>query len=175
MSNGLSWPQKKNMSCPSVLIQFKFLYAAVEQRVRGSRGRVVGVLRAVIFTRTRVIAELTHTPLLFTSVSRLVHIYSVSCLQRPSVGNWTVLIILDDLCTYIMKLLTFFKYSTRKLLTYFFLLWLTYFFWLLYFQSLVIYVLPSTGRAGFDPQQGQSIFPLASVSRPVLMLTQPPI
>jgi hypothetical protein len=146
MSNGLSWPQKnkQNMSYPSVLIQFKFLYTAVEQRVRGSRGRVVGVLRAVIFTRSQVIAELTHTPLLFTSVSRLVHIYSISCLQRPNVGNWTVLIILDDLCTYIMKLLTFFKYSTRKLLTYFFLLWLTRFFWSLYFQSLVIYVLPST-------------------------------
>jgi hypothetical protein len=31
------------------------------------------------------------------------------------------------------------------------------------------------GRSGFDPRQGQKIFPLASVSRPALGLTQPPV
>jgi hypothetical protein len=32
-----------------------------------------------------------------------------------------------------------------------------------------------TGRSGFDPRQGQRIFPLASVSRPALGPTQPPV
>jgi hypothetical protein len=32
-----------------------------------------------------------------------------------------------------------------------------------------------TGRSGFDPRQGQRIFPLASVSRPALRPTQPPV
>jgi hypothetical protein len=32
-----------------------------------------------------------------------------------------------------------------------------------------------TGRPGFDPRQSQIIFPLASVSRPALRTTQPPI
>jgi hypothetical protein len=31
------------------------------------------------------------------------------------------------------------------------------------------------GRSGFDPRQGQRIFPLASVSRPALGPTQPPV
>jgi hypothetical protein len=31
------------------------------------------------------------------------------------------------------------------------------------------------GRSGFDPQQGQRIFPLSSASRPVLGPTQPPV
>jgi hypothetical protein len=33
----------------------------------------------------------------------------------------------------------------------------------------------TTGRSGFDPRQGQRIFPLASVSRPALGPTQPPV
>jgi hypothetical protein len=33
----------------------------------------------------------------------------------------------------------------------------------------------TTGRLGFDPRQGQRIFPLASVSRPALGPTQPPV
>jgi hypothetical protein len=33
----------------------------------------------------------------------------------------------------------------------------------------------TTGRSGFDPKQGQRIFPLASVSRPALGPTQPPV
>jgi hypothetical protein len=33
----------------------------------------------------------------------------------------------------------------------------------------------TTGRSRFDPQQGQRIFPLASVSRPTLRPTQPPV
>jgi hypothetical protein len=33
----------------------------------------------------------------------------------------------------------------------------------------------STGRSGFDPRQGKRIFPLASVSRPTLWPTQPPV
>jgi hypothetical protein len=33
----------------------------------------------------------------------------------------------------------------------------------------------TTGRSGLDPRRGQRIFPLASVSRPALGLTQPPI
>jgi hypothetical protein len=32
-----------------------------------------------------------------------------------------------------------------------------------------------TGRSRFDPRQGQRIFPLASVSRPALGPTQPPV
>jgi hypothetical protein len=32
----------------------------------------------------------------------------------------------------------------------------------------------SAGRSGFDPRQGQRIFPLASVSRPALGPTHPP-
>jgi len=32
-----------------------------------------------------------------------------------------------------------------------------------------------TERPGFDPRQGQRTFPLASVSRPTLRPTQPPI
>jgi hypothetical protein len=33
----------------------------------------------------------------------------------------------------------------------------------------------TTGRSGFDPRQGQRIFPLTSVSRPALRPTQPPV
>jgi hypothetical protein len=33
----------------------------------------------------------------------------------------------------------------------------------------------TTGRSRFDPRQGQRIFPLASVSRPALGPTQPPV
>jgi hypothetical protein len=33
----------------------------------------------------------------------------------------------------------------------------------------------TTERPGFDPRQGQRIFPLASVSRPALGPTQPPV
>jgi hypothetical protein len=33
----------------------------------------------------------------------------------------------------------------------------------------------TTGRSGFDPRQGQRIFPLASVSRPALGPTKPPV
>jgi hypothetical protein len=33
----------------------------------------------------------------------------------------------------------------------------------------------TTGRSGFDPRQGQRIFPLTSVSRPTLRPTQPPV
>jgi hypothetical protein len=33
----------------------------------------------------------------------------------------------------------------------------------------------TTGRSGFDPRRGQMIFPLASVSRPALGPTQPPV
>jgi hypothetical protein len=33
----------------------------------------------------------------------------------------------------------------------------------------------TTGRSGFDPRQGQRIFPLSSVSRPALGPTQPPV
>jgi hypothetical protein len=33
----------------------------------------------------------------------------------------------------------------------------------------------TTGRSGFDPRQGQRIFPLTSVSRPALGPTQPPV
>jgi hypothetical protein len=33
----------------------------------------------------------------------------------------------------------------------------------------------TTGRSGFDPRQEQRIFPLSSVSRPVLGPTQPPV
>jgi hypothetical protein len=33
----------------------------------------------------------------------------------------------------------------------------------------------TTGRSGFDPRRGQRIFPLASVSRPALGPTQPPV
>jgi hypothetical protein len=33
----------------------------------------------------------------------------------------------------------------------------------------------TTGRSGFDPRRGQRIFPLASVSRPALEPTQPPV
>jgi hypothetical protein len=33
----------------------------------------------------------------------------------------------------------------------------------------------TTGRSRFDRRQGQSIFPLASVSRPALGQTQPPV
>jgi hypothetical protein len=33
----------------------------------------------------------------------------------------------------------------------------------------------TTGRPGFDPRQGQEIFPVASVSRPALLPTQPSI
>jgi hypothetical protein len=33
----------------------------------------------------------------------------------------------------------------------------------------------TTGRSGFDPLQGKRIFPLASVSRPALGPTQPPV
>jgi hypothetical protein len=33
----------------------------------------------------------------------------------------------------------------------------------------------TTGRSRFDPRQGQRIFPLASVSRPALGSTQPPV
>jgi hypothetical protein len=33
----------------------------------------------------------------------------------------------------------------------------------------------TTGRSGFDPRQGQRIFPLASVSRLALGPTQPPV
>jgi hypothetical protein len=33
----------------------------------------------------------------------------------------------------------------------------------------------TTGRSGFDSRQGQRIFPLASVSRPALGPTQPPV
>jgi hypothetical protein len=33
----------------------------------------------------------------------------------------------------------------------------------------------TTGRSGFDPRQGQRIFPLASMSRPALGPTQPPV
>jgi hypothetical protein len=33
----------------------------------------------------------------------------------------------------------------------------------------------TTGRSGFDPRQGQRIFPLASLSRPALGPTQPPV
>jgi hypothetical protein len=33
----------------------------------------------------------------------------------------------------------------------------------------------TTGRSGFDPRQGQSIFSLFSVSRPALRPTQPPV
>jgi hypothetical protein len=32
-----------------------------------------------------------------------------------------------------------------------------------------------TGRSGFDPGQGQRIFPVTSVSRPALRSTQPPV
>jgi hypothetical protein len=33
----------------------------------------------------------------------------------------------------------------------------------------------TTGRSGFDPRQGQRIFPPTSVSRPALVPTQPPV
>jgi hypothetical protein len=33
----------------------------------------------------------------------------------------------------------------------------------------------TAGRSGFDPRQGQRIFPLSSVSRPALGPTQPPV
>jgi hypothetical protein len=33
----------------------------------------------------------------------------------------------------------------------------------------------TTGRSRFDPRQGQRIFPLASLSRPALGPTQPPV
>jgi hypothetical protein len=33
----------------------------------------------------------------------------------------------------------------------------------------------TTGRSGFDPWQGQRIFPVASVSRPALGPTHPPV
>jgi hypothetical protein len=33
----------------------------------------------------------------------------------------------------------------------------------------------TTGRSEFDPRQGKRIFPLASVSRPALGPTQPPV
>jgi hypothetical protein len=33
----------------------------------------------------------------------------------------------------------------------------------------------TTGRSGFDSRQGERIFPLASVSRPALGSTQPPV
>jgi hypothetical protein len=33
----------------------------------------------------------------------------------------------------------------------------------------------TTGRSGFDPRQGERIFPLSSVSRPALGPTQPPV
>jgi hypothetical protein len=33
----------------------------------------------------------------------------------------------------------------------------------------------TTGRLGFDPRQGQGIFPVTSVSRPALGPTQPPV
>jgi hypothetical protein len=33
----------------------------------------------------------------------------------------------------------------------------------------------TSGRSGFDPRQGQRVFPLASVSRPALGPTQPPV
>jgi hypothetical protein len=35
--------------------------------------------------------------------------------------------------------------------------------------------LATTGRSGFDPRQGQGTFPVASVSRPALGPTQPPV
>jgi hypothetical protein len=38
-----------------------------------------------------------------------------------------------------------------------------------------VYGVWTTGRSGFDPRQGQRIFPLASVFRPALGPTQPPV
>jgi hypothetical protein len=40
----------------------------------------------------------------------------------------------------------------------------------------MLYVSDSTtGRSGFDPRQGQRIFPLTSVSRPAVRPTRPPV
>jgi hypothetical protein len=36
-------------------------------------------------------------------------------------------------------------------------------------------IVSTTERSGFDPRQGQRIFPLSSVSRPALGPTQPPV
>jgi hypothetical protein len=39
----------------------------------------------------------------------------------------------------------------------------------------LIHYFGSTGRSGFDPRRGQRMFPLASVSRPAVGFTQPPV
>jgi hypothetical protein len=44
-----------------------------------------------------------------------------------------------------------------------------------YHLSFGVELLQITGRSGFDPRQGQRIFPLASVSRPAQGHTQPPV
>jgi hypothetical protein len=80
------------MHCTGKLSTVQFLDVAAEEYTSGSERRVVGdeILDAVIFTRSQVVDELTHTALSSLPVTGLVQIYDASCLQWPRLRDGTL-------------------------------------------------------------------------------------